>query len=51
VFRSHGWALPASIDRVYVTAKASRLLGYAPRHNFAELLDELKAGAGRRADA
>jgi len=46
VFRAHGWALPASIDRVYVTEKAERLLGYTPRHNFAELLDELRAGAG-----
>jgi nucleoside-diphosphate-sugar epimerase len=51
VFRAHGWALPASIDRVYVTEKAERLLGYAPQHDFAELLDELKTDAGRRADA
>lgn len=42
VFRTQGWTLPASIDRVYVTEKAERLLGYAPRHNFAELLDELR---------
>jgi UDP-glucose 4-epimerase len=42
VFRAQGWTLPASIDRVYVTEKAERLLGYAPQHNFAELLDELK---------
>jgi UDP-glucose 4-epimerase len=43
VFRTQGWTLPASVDRVYVTEKAERLLGYAPRHNFAELLDELRA--------
>jgi UDP-glucose 4-epimerase len=42
VFRTQGWALPASIDRVYVTEKAERLLGYIPRHNFADLLDELR---------
>ena len=42
VFRAQGWALPASIDRVYVTEKAERLLGYIPRHNFADLLDELR---------
>jgi len=42
VFRAQGWTLPASIDRVYVTEKAERLLGYAPQHNFAELLDELR---------
>jgi UDP-glucose 4-epimerase len=51
MFRSYGWALPASIDRVYVTEKAERLLGYAPQHNFAELLDELGAGAGPHAGA
>jgi UDP-glucose 4-epimerase len=43
VFRAHGWALPAIVDRVYVTEKAERLLGYTPQHNFAELLDELRA--------
>jgi nucleoside-diphosphate-sugar epimerase len=43
VFRAQGWTLPASVDRVYATGKAERLLGYAPRHNFAELLDELLA--------
>jgi UDP-glucose 4-epimerase len=43
VFRAQGWALPDSIDRVYVTEKAERLLGYAPQHNFAETLDELRA--------
>jgi nucleoside-diphosphate-sugar epimerase len=51
VFRAHGWTLPASIDRVYVTEKAERLLGYAPRHNFAELLDELRDDADSRAGA
>lgn len=30
-FRSRGWPLPASIDRVYVIDKARRELGYAPR--------------------
>ncbi len=51
VFRAHGWALPASIDRVYVTEKAERLLGYAPQHNFAELLDTLRTDEDSRADA
>lgn len=32
-FRSRGWPLPASIDRVYVIDKACRELGYAPRFN------------------
>jgi nucleoside-diphosphate-sugar epimerase len=51
VFRAHGWTLPARIDRVYVTEKAERLLGYAPRQNFAELLDELRDDADSRAGA
>lgn len=41
IFQRHGWQLPASIDRVYATAKAERILGYRPRFNFAELLREL----------
>jgi nucleoside-diphosphate-sugar epimerase len=51
VFRAHGWTLPASVDRVYVTERAERLLGYAPRHNFAELLDELRADRDSPAEA
>jgi UDP-glucose 4-epimerase len=43
VFRRHGWQVPDSIDRVYVTAKAERILGYRPRFNFAELLRTLDA--------
>jgi nucleoside-diphosphate-sugar epimerase len=42
VFRTHGWTLPVSIDRVYVAEKAERKLRYASQHNFAELLDELR---------
>jgi UDP-glucose 4-epimerase len=51
VFRAHGWTLPASIDRIYVTEKAERLLGYAPQHNFAELLDDLRSNRNARGDA
>jgi nucleoside-diphosphate-sugar epimerase len=51
VFRAQGWTLPTGIDRVYVAEKAERLLGYTPQHNFAELLDELRADVGRRAGA
>jgi nucleoside-diphosphate-sugar epimerase len=39
-----GWSLPARIDRVYVIEKAARELGYRPRRNFRELLNELVAG-------
>jgi UDP-glucose 4-epimerase len=37
-FAARGWDLPQSIDRVYVVAKAQRLLGYRPRFNFPEHL-------------
>jgi nucleoside-diphosphate-sugar epimerase len=43
-FASRGWSLPRSIDRVYVIAKAEERLGYAPRFNFAELLQTLGEG-------
>ena len=36
-FAERGWDLPATIDRVYVTDKAQRVLGYAPRHDFASM--------------
>jgi nucleoside-diphosphate-sugar epimerase len=51
VFHAQGWTLPESIDRIYVTEKAERLLGYAPQHNFAELLDELRANGDTHGDA
>jgi UDP-glucose 4-epimerase len=51
VFRAQGWALPESIDRIYVTEKAERLLGYEPQRNFAELLDELRTEQDSRAGA
>ncbi len=35
-FTQQGWALPESIDRVYVIERARRLLGYQPRYNFQE---------------
>lgn len=41
VFAERGWHLPASIDRVYVTERAERVLGYRPRYNFGEYLDKL----------
>ena len=36
-FAARGWRLPASIDRVYVVAKAEAMLGYRPAHDFASL--------------
>jgi nucleoside-diphosphate-sugar epimerase len=36
-FQGRGWALPRSIDRVYVVDKAVAGLGYRPAHDFATL--------------
>ena len=40
IFARHGWQLPRSIDRVYTIDRATRDLGYLPRHNFADYLRE-----------
>lgn len=37
-FSARGWPLPASIDRVYVIAKAQRELGYTPCHDWQSVL-------------
>jgi nucleoside-diphosphate-sugar epimerase len=42
VFQRRGWQLPHAIDRVYVTAHAERELGYCPRFNFGECLQNLQ---------
>jgi UDP-glucose 4-epimerase len=38
IFAQRGWQLPAHIDRIYVTTKAERHLGYHPIYNFEESL-------------
>ncbi|MGW3074272.1 hypothetical protein [Kitasatospora sp. NPDC001132] len=35
-----GWDLPSSVDRVYVSERASAVLGYRPWHGVAEVLAE-----------
>lgn len=40
-----GWALPRSIDRVYVPALAREGLGWAPQYGYAEVLRQLDAGS------
>lgn len=40
-FADRGWALPASIDRVYSPALAQRELRWQPRHGFADVLRQL----------
>lgn len=47
LFAERGWALPRSIDRVYVTRKAEATLGYRPAHNVQEYLDRTVAAASR----
>jgi nucleoside-diphosphate-sugar epimerase len=37
-FVDRGWPLPDTIDRVYVTRRAERQLGFVPRYNFDHLL-------------
>jgi nucleoside-diphosphate-sugar epimerase len=37
-FQRRGWPQPQRIDRVYVIAKARRVLGYQPRFGITELL-------------
>ena len=36
-FARRGWALPVTIDRVYVVEKAQRMLGYQPQYGFESL--------------
>jgi UDP-glucose 4-epimerase len=40
-FSQRGWALPSSIDRVYVARRAMHALGWRPRHGFDEVLAQL----------
>ncbi len=44
-FARRGWALPRSIDRVYVPQAASEQLGWRSRHGFAEVVRMLDDGS------
>jgi UDP-glucose 4-epimerase len=44
LYAEAGWALPASIDRVYDPSRAERLLGFRCRTGFAEILAALREG-------
>jgi UDP-glucose 4-epimerase len=48
-FARYGWTLPGAIDRVYVTEKAERLLGYQPIYGFDEYIQELADHVAKRA--
>lgn len=44
LFAARGWALPASIDRVYDAGHAERQLGFRSRTGFVELIAALRDG-------
>jgi UDP-glucose 4-epimerase len=44
------WKMFPGIDRVYVNERARRDLGWKPKHDFAAILDRLRAGDGWRSD-
>jgi nucleoside-diphosphate-sugar epimerase len=48
IFALRGWKMLASIDRVYVNARARHDLGWRPRYDFAHALDCLRAGQDPR---
>jgi len=50
LFAQAGWSFPRALDRVYVNAHARAKLGWAPRHDFAHVLDCLALGSDFRSD-
>ncbi|QNK03065.1 NAD-dependent epimerase/dehydratase family protein [Dyella telluris] len=44
IYAQRGWRMAQGIDRVYVNQRARDELGWAPRHDFAALLERLQAG-------
>jgi UDP-glucose 4-epimerase len=48
VYASLGWSMFPRIDRVYVNQKARLELGWRPRHDFANILERLRAGEDYR---
>ncbi len=45
LYAARGWSLPASIDRVYDSRRAERLLGFRCKTDFAAILAALRDGA------
>lgn len=43
-YESRGWTMAPTIDRVYVNAKARTELGWAPRYDFAHVIESLGKG-------
>jgi UDP-glucose 4-epimerase len=44
-FAQRNWPLPATIDRVYLAARAQQVLGWRPRHGWDEVLRQFDAGS------
>ena len=44
-FQARGWPLPPGLDRLYVSARAERALGWAPEYGFEEVLAQLDRGS------
>ena len=49
-YRRRGWRMFPSLDRVYVNERARRDLGWAPRFDFAHVLERIRAGKDLRTD-
>jgi nucleoside-diphosphate-sugar epimerase len=47
-YRRWGWRLPATIDRVYVNARARRDLGWEPRYDFRTVVELVRADGDPR---
>jgi UDP-glucose 4-epimerase len=48
VYERRGWRMFPSLERVYVNERARRELGWAPRYDFAHVLDRLEVGGDHR---
>lgn len=48
IYAARGWSMLASIERVYVNARARDELGWAPRYDFGHALGSLRGGKDPR---
>jgi nucleoside-diphosphate-sugar epimerase len=50
IFAQRGWSMYPSIDRVYVNRLAREKLGWRPVHDFATVLERIRAGGSPLSD-
>lgn len=50
VYAQRGWRMFSTIDRVYVNDRARSELGWAPRHDFAAVIERLRSGQDPRSE-